>query len=157
MKKRKQTKVTKSKAERFLLIHAILPILIGALLYYILSPDVLFVKQIDMFVGGGIHFPSLMEEYGIVQLIRNYGMDVLWGYSLLYAMCLILDNNTAKRWKIFIIAFSFSVIMELLQLTPFVKGTFDIWDIIIEAFSEGTAVFIINYKLRGGNSNEKET
>ena len=41
------------------------------------------------------------------------------------------------------IAFIFSAIMELLQITPVVQGTFDIWDIMVELIAELVAVFII--------------
>lgn len=33
--------------------------------------------------------------------------------------------------------------MEILQLTPFVEGTFDVLDIIVEFLAEVVAVFII--------------
>jgi hypothetical protein len=46
------------------------------------------------------------------------------------------------------IAFAFSSFMELLQLTPIVNGTFDVYDIMAELIAEVIAVFIIKLQLR---------
>lgn len=43
----------------------------------------------------------------------------------------------------FVIAGMFSTIMEVLQVTGCVKGTFDVMDIIVEIIAELMAVFII--------------
>ena len=78
-----------------------------------------------------------------MQFVRNYFLDMMWGYALVYALYLFTGNDTAELMKILIIAFIFSAIMEVLQLTPFVRGTFDIFDIIVEFLAEVSAVFII--------------
>ena len=68
---------------------------------------------------------------------------MLWGYALVFAIFFVLGNNAADIWKSFIIAFSFSTVMEYLQITPFANGTFDICDIMFEFLAEVVAVFII--------------
>lgn len=70
-------------------------------------------------------------------------MDMLWGYGLVFSVFFVLGNNKADIMKGFIIAFTFSVVMEVLQLTPACKGTFDMFDIIFMFFAEVIAVFII--------------
>ncbi|MBQ8280038.1 MAG: hypothetical protein IJZ23_09385 [Roseburia sp.] len=85
----------------------------------------------------------------MIRFVRNYFMDMLWGYALVFALFLIEGNNAAELKKIFIVAFAFSAIMEILQMTPIAKGTFDVCDIIAEFFAEVIAVFIIkNFLLR---------
>ena len=73
-------------------------------------------------------------------------MDMLWAYSLTFAIFLILDN-----WmKTFIIASLFTIIIEFLQLTPLIQGTFDIVDIIAMLYSICLAILVIeHYHKRG--------
>jgi len=78
-----------------------------------------------------------------MRFVRNYLLDMLWGYALVFALSLFTGNNTAEIRKIFIIAVIFSAVMEILQLTSIAKGTFDVFDIIVEFLAEVTAVFII--------------
>jgi hypothetical protein len=68
---------------------------------------------------------------------------MLWAYALVFSLFFIYDNNTSSIKKIFITAFSFSTIMEVLQITPVISGTFDVLDMVSECFAEIAAVFII--------------
>lgn len=119
------------------------PILIGAAIYYVISPNVIFVQHLDSLLGKGIHINTVSLNLSIVRFVRNYLLDMLWGYALVFALFLFTGNNTAEIRKIFIIAVIFSAVMEILQLTSIAKGTFDVFDIIVEFLAEVTAVFII--------------
>ena len=135
----------------FLLANMIVPILTGAVIYYVTSPDVIFVRQLDTILGMRVHMYDISYHSTIVRFIRYYALDMLWGYALVFALYFILDNNTASLFKIFVIAYVFSVIIEILQLTSFVKGTFDVFDLDVELIAEIAAVFIIkNDFFRGG-------
>ena len=135
----------------FLLANMIVPILTGAVIYYVTSPDVIFVRQLDTILGMRVHMYDISYHSTIVRFIRYYALDMLWGYALVFALYFILDNNTASLFKIFVIAYVFSVIIEILQLTSFVKGTFDVFDLFVELIAEIAAVFIIkNDFFRGG-------
>ena len=127
----------------FLLANMIVPILTGAVIYYVTSPDVIFVRQLDTILGMRVHMYDISYHSTIVRFIRYYALDMLWGYALVFALYFILDNNTASLFKIFVIAYVFSVIIEILQLTSFVKGTFDVFDLVVELIAEIAAVFII--------------
>lgn len=147
--------MTNNKKEVFLIINILAPILIGATIYYLISPEVIFVKQIDAFLGKGVHINHISSNFRLIKFIRNYIPDMIWGYTLIFSLFFILGNNTAELLKILIIAFTFSAVMEFLQLTSITIGTFDVYDIFVEFLAEVTAVFIIkNYFLRGGT---KET
>ena len=115
----------------FLLANMIVPILTGAVIYYVTSPDVIFVRQLDTILGMRVHMYDISYHSTIVRFIRYYALDMLWGYALVFALYFILDNNTASLFKIFVIAYVFSVIIEILQLTSFVKGTFDVFDLVV--------------------------
>lgn len=127
----------------FLVLNISVPIMIGAIIYYLFCPDVIFVQQVDAIWGHGIHVNCFNMNNILVRFIRNYFLDMIWGYALVFTLYLFIANNTAELMKIFIVSFVFSAIMEILQLASFVRGTFDIFDIVVELIAEISAVFII--------------
>ena len=129
--------------EKMMLANMIFPLMFGAIFYYLLSPDVIFVKRMDQFLGMGIHIGNIDLNCAFIRLLRNYLPDMLWGYALVFALYKIIGNKEAGVWKAFVTAFLFSTVMECLQLTTFVRGTFDVFDIVGELLSEVAAVFII--------------
>lgn len=133
----------KNRKYFFLVINILAPILIGAAIYYVISPNVIFVQQLDSLLNRRIHINTTNFNLSIMRFVRNYLLDMLWGYALVFALFLFTGNNTAEIRKIFIIAVIFSAVMEILQLTSIAKGTFDVFDIIVEFLAEVTAVFII--------------
>ena len=140
-----------------LVLNIVSPVIIGAFIYYMVSPDVIFVKKIDAIIGGiiNIHISPVNNVH--FELFRNYFLDMMWGYALVFALFYIIGNNAVKIEKIFWMAFIFSAVMELLQVTPFVQGTFDIFDIGVEFLAEIIAAFIINkFYLREECQDEKE-
>lgn len=117
-----------------------IPILAGSLLYCITSPEVIFVRNIDSMLEVSLHIGM---NNTFVRIIRSYMPDMLWAYSLVFSLMLVTGNKTAYIWKIFVIASMFSTIMEIFQITEYVKGTFDTMDIIVEIIAELVAVLII--------------
>lgn len=133
----------KKENTKIFIFHIMFPILIGGIIYYLISPEVLFVKKMDSLLGTGIHIKTIGTDSFLVKIIRSYLLDMLWGYALVFALFFTFNNNTAELKKIAIVAFSFSVLMETLQLTSFVRGTFDVFDILVEFLAEAAAVVII--------------
>ncbi len=135
--------------KKIIVLNIIIPIVAGAIIYYLFSPQVIFVKKIDGILGVDFHFTSIIKDCILFQFVRFYFLDMLWAYALVFALFFILDNNTAELKKIVLIAFLFSTTMEILQMTPYATGTFDVFDIIAEFLAEVIAVFIIKkYILR---------
>lgn len=126
-----------------ILLNVIIPILIGAIIYYFFSPNVLFVRYIDDKLGIAFHFVNAIDENEVLQFVRYYFLDMLWAYALVFALYGIMDNNSANLVKIFLMTCLFSTVMELLQITPLANGTFDMGDVILEMVAEVIAVFII--------------
>jgi len=126
-----------------LLINIVMPILVGSVIYYLFSPNVLFVKRIDSIIGLNYHIKLSGNSNLVLEFIRNYFLDMLWAYALVIALFYFIGNNAASLSKIFLIAFSFSVALEILQVTPIAEGTFDLYDITVELLAEIVAVFII--------------
>jgi len=129
----------------FTVLNIIVPVFLGTILYYVMSPDTIFVKVMDGIIDTDTQRNTIPLQNGFLRFIRFYFLDMCWGYSLLFSLHAILGNNTATLRRVFLIAITFSAVMEGLQLTPLVKGTFDVLDILCECLAEGAAVFIIKY------------
>ena len=138
-------------------MNILVPLFIGAVIYYVMSPNVFFVQKIDALLVRGIHINTTGFNQPIVRFVRNYLLDMMWAYALLFSLFLFTGNNTAEMREIFIIAVIFSVVMEILQITSIAKGTFDVCDILVEVFAEVTAVFIINIHYSKEEKNEKKS
>lgn len=133
-------------------LHIICPIAVGSLIYSMASPDVIFIKKTADFIGKTICISVFPADSVFLRLVRNYLPDMMWGYSLVFALFCIIGNNAAGVWKAFGIAFPFSAAMEMIQKASFVPGTFDVFDIFVEVLSETAAACII-YKLYSSRRN----
>lgn len=127
-----------------MVLNVICPLMVGAFIYYLVSPDVIFVKKIDVMIGGILNIHITPIDNVFFMPVRNYLPDMMWGYALVFALFYIIGNDAVKIEKIFWIAFSFSATMEIIQIAPFAQGTFDIFDIGVEFLAEAIAAFIIN-------------
>ena len=131
------------KAKISILLNIIIPLVLGGLIYYCYSPNVIFVQKIDALLGFAHHPFQLSVDAMPVKIIRNYLLDALWGYSLIFTIFLIIGNKTANENLVGLVGAVFAGLMELLQLTPLMNGTFDIMDIFVELVAIFIAVFII--------------
>ena len=147
----------KTKKLDFLIINAFMPIVLGGLIYYLISPDVVFVKNIDAFLDWDRHLDSIMAGSIMMKFVRNYLLDMMWAYAFVFTLFFIMGNKTAELLKILTITTVFSAGIEILQLTPFVRGTFDILDIIAEFFAGIAAGFIIKYNFHKEEKRRYET
>ena len=123
-----------------MLSNILLPLLAGASLYIISSPNVIFLKYLKLRI---VIASELMNSHiWFWPILRNYMPDMLWGYSLVFAVYMIIDNNAASMRMLFYVLV-FSIALELLQLFPMIPGTFDLLDIFVEGVAEMLAVIII--------------
>lgn len=135
------------KTNIIIVLNCLIPLLIGTVIYYFFSSDVIFVKHIDEIIRCRVRFDSMLEGNWILRFVRFYVLDMLWAYALVFALHFLIGNNTANLKKVFLIAFAFSTTMEILQLTSLAEGTFDYLDIFFEFLAEVLAVFIIKNTL----------
>ncbi len=131
--------------KKIMFLNIICPILVGALIYCMLSPDVIFIRKIADFIDW-IYMPVFQTDCTFLKLVRNYLPDMMWGYSLVFSLFCIIGNNVADVRKVFWLAVPFTATMEIMQKTSFVPGTFDVFDIFTEFLAEAIAACII-YKL----------
>lgn len=134
----------KMKAAGFVHCNIVLPIILGAIFYYVFCPETLFVRVLDDYLPFSYH-ARLNMDITAVRILRFYLMDFLWAYSLafLVSTCLKENNKTA-----FMILLLFELFMEFLQLHPLVKGSFDLWDLAVEVCADIFAIGIqkMHYK-----------
>ena len=124
----------------FMLSNILLPLLAGASLYVISSPNVIFLRYFKLRVDVASEFINVYIWFW--PILRNYIPDMLWGYSLVFAVYMIIDDNAASMRMLFYVLV-FSIALELLQLFPMIPGTFDLLDIFVEGVAEMLAVIII--------------
>lgn len=139
----------------FYVFNIIFPLLVGAVIYCFTSTDVFFVGVVRSFLGMPIHTWLSITDGGIVQIIRNYLSDILWAYALVFALCFSIGNSAARVKTAFVIAVVFSTVMEVIQLSPEIPGTFDMNDILVEIMAETIAVLIIKNDMRRQEIYEK--
>lgn len=84
-----------------LALNCLLALIIGTLIYYFFSPEVIFVKKIDEIIESGLHFELSLRDNWILKFIRFYVLDMLWAYALVFALKLIMGNNTANLKRVF--------------------------------------------------------
>ena len=113
-----------------ILIFVCAPIFLGAALYYIYCPDALFVSFIDSILSSGFHRPLDLSNV-FIKILRFYLLDFLWGYALMSVVAIIFDKE-GITFRCFLIVIAFEILIEILQISPGVKGTFDFADICVE-------------------------
>lgn len=121
--------------KEFILLNVIAPVLIGAILYYLFFPEAVFVRLIDNLLGSSYHIPVNVDNI-LIKLIRFYFLDLLWAYALMSAVILIFKNDS----RVFVIILIFEIVLELIQLLPSIRGTFDVCDIGIEILASILAI-----------------
>ena len=123
--------------KRLLILNIVVPLAVGALIYYILFPDIIFVKAIDNLSGVSFHIPVKLNN-AFVRCLRFYLLDLLWAYSLMSLVSMMFKESKA----VYAISFVFIIAMEMIQMVPGIPGTFDVIDIIIEMIAGLIAIRI---------------
>lgn len=109
----------------FVILNVMAPLIVGAVIYYVFFEETIFVR-----------------------LIRFYLMDFLWAYAM---MSFVLCSFGTDR-KIVIGIVLFEIMMEMIQVFPFVKGTFDVCDIGMEIAADILVILLFRRRLK----NEKD-
>lgn len=140
----KEQKNATKKQNLFLMCNIFVPLLLGAVLYYISSPDVIFVRKLSALLGFSFHANGMAVNFIMSGFIRNYFLDMLWGYGLVFALTWVSGVCEGKKLLgILFVSGLFSALMEFLSLTNMVSGTFDVMDIFLELLAELFAYFLI--------------
>ena len=114
----------------------------GGIFYYYFFPDALFVPFIDKLLKINGHNGRIVSQNGILAFLRNYVLDCLWAFSFYHFLFLMAVHNPKDKWIAFIIPVSVGSVLELLQKAGMITGTFDIWDIVVEAMGVLAAILV---------------
>lgn len=120
-----------------------IPLMIGALLYYIMCPEVFFVKIIERYLDLNIHIEYRVEQNIVTKFFRNYFFDYIWAFALTNALNLIFESDTMAHLKSCFISVMVGIFLEVSQLIRVVYGTFDVLDILSEILGTVSAIIII--------------
>ena len=110
------------------IINILLPLIAGAFVYILWVPSA-HVSQVFYRVFG-LH--SLPGDGTAGSFITCFLGDFLWAYSLMFLLALITVRRKRDLIKILVLCILFETGTECIQLTPFMDGTFDFLDIVME-------------------------
>lgn len=87
---------------------------------------------------------SLLPTIRYPYIIRNFACDFLWSYSLFFCLRLTLGDSLKGKRNLTVITVTsvVAIILESLQLTNAVPGTFDPLDIVTELLAVAVAFLI---------------
>ena len=137
----------------FALEAIIIPLAIGGVIYYILCPEVYFVKIIDFYTGINMHVHFNIQKHMIIRMIRNYLLDYLWAFAFTNALFLTFKNDTNALPICCLVSIFVGLILEMTQLFGIVYGTFDILDLITEILAAISAIIIITIRRKRNEKN----
>lgn len=138
---------------KFYIWNIILPLAIGTMVYLYVKPSAP-ISQLIYFI---LHIspPVLnIKPTGIHRFIQCYLCDILWSYSLTFALSLYLGKD--RLLLAYVIAASFSTLVEVIQLLPYVLGSFDIFDIIVQLIACTISIHIITFYERRISDGKKD-
>ena len=125
----------------FWLLHIVLPIVVGGLMYLQFRPDTYLSSLI--YRGMGISAPALTETspagQAVLAFLRNFLCDMLWAYALTMTVAWILEQPIV----VLVICCAMEMGIEWLQKIQILSGTFDPVDIILECFTTIFALLIV--------------
>lgn len=144
----------KKNSKLLILFNITFPLILGGVLYYILCPQVTFVKIIDSFLGFGFHYSIDNFSSPLITYLRFYIFDLIWGYTLSEVLYLfVLKAEHAKVLSILGTTL-FGALMEIVQIMSSSLGTFDYYDILAECIGSIAGTYIIERIIRRTNYEE---
>lgn len=126
-------------------MNILLPLVIGGIWYYIFEPHTSFVVWIDSLLSTQFVRPIVSENHFYI-LARNHILDMLWSYSLMFSVYYLMSSVKKRLVLSICITIISCLFLELIQLIPNVKMTFDWWDLIAEVFAVCIACILIRIK-----------
>ncbi len=136
-------------------LNIFIPLLFGAFLYLTLRSD----SFLSVFINRYIAFPSFSYSAfprWLITFLRNFACDILWAYSLSFAVMHILDYCRKNLRHAFILCVCFICLVEAFQKAGIFHGTFDYLDILLEVCSVFIALQLIKKYEEANNEKSSE-
>jgi hypothetical protein len=135
------------------IIHCIIPIFLGGILYILFRSSELKMFKWFAFIGFDDEILSMrMNTLKFKNYIPDWLLyslpDGIWVYSFTSVLLIFWDNDY-KNLKIWIlIPFITGIIIEILQGLKLFRGTFDVLDLSFSIIAFVLSVVTINYKFK---------
>lgn len=133
--------MNRKKKILYIIVNIFLPLLLGAILYFLFCPSVWFVKVFYSVLEVNVNIDLNILDRVFVRFLRNYLFDFLWAYALTSSVRLFVTKRE-HAFLCVLVAVCLGSVMELFQLWNLAYGTFDFWDIAIECLGSITAIVI---------------
>lgn len=117
----------------FFVLNVGMPLFIGGLLYILLVPTAHISEMIYQLLN--ISSPDLNINL-VDSFISCYLSDLLWAYALFNLIFCIWVEDKKSALMATTICIFVELVVEFLQLTPIIDGTFDWNDIAVELFAD---------------------
>ena len=116
------------------IIHSVVPIMMGACIYILFRPDTYISQWIYRLFDMSLQSKKLREllPFWLLAFLCNFACDILWAYSLTFAIYIIFVNSPINILFIFVVSIVFEAGIEFMQLACILPGTFDWLDISLE-------------------------
>lgn len=134
--------IKKTKQVFFSLCNIVSPLIIGAIVYFLFVPTAhISVMFYDLLKKS--FFINNIDLTG--SIITCYLADFLWAYAMFFIVLIIYVQKISDFSKAIAICMMFETVVEILQLTPIIDGTFDWLDIVVEIIANliGFGVLLI--------------
>lgn len=127
---------------KFLVINCIVGLSVGFFFYFLLDDSVYVTSWIYSMIG--IDKP-ILKATGLLRLVRIYGLDLIWAYSLWYGVAFSCFGFRNRIMISTVITALSGACFEILQFFKMINGTFDKYDIVANIC--GIALAIVVYKI----------
>lgn len=134
--------MNKIKEIAFVVMNIAIPLAFGGLFYCAFAPDVILVKWVSSHLGSHTIRSNIVDT-PVLLFMRNHLLDMLWSYSLVFAIQLIIGGKKKSVLSITVLVTLLGTTLELLQFTGVILGTSDVLDVVFEAVAAAIAGLII--------------
>lgn len=132
--------LARRRYEFFWWANILIPLVLGALMYFVLNSTVFF-SSLVQFLFRGAEPDSFFER--LFTTVCLYGRDFLWAYSIVFAIAALFRGSFSGLKKAFLIVLGFEAAVEILKLLSVIPGSFDVRSLIAVLIGNVLAVVII--------------
>lgn len=136
----------KLKRTVFYTLNITVPLVAGFYIYLVFRPDSYIVKAVQpLGIGFRNNYPDFHPFF---RFIRNFIPDILWAYSMSFAVFAVLAPPESRTAVPAAICICFGILVEFFQKIGLFHGTFDLLDILFEAAAILLSTLIIKKERR---------
>jgi len=131
---------------RFLIANCFLGLLLG-FVFYFLSDNNLYITN-WLYSILGCDKTLISTDIIPLHIIRIYGLDFIWAYSMWFGIVLVSYGLNYKIFVASIITILCGIVLEILQGIQLVSGTGDILDVVAELIGVLVAIIVFLFRSR---------